>query len=172
MSFFKSLKKPTSAHESAVARYFAALEPELKRRPGVVPEEGLDDARRYLERELTAVDRELDDEEIAARLVTGFGAPAEVADTYASRVEDVKVRPGYAPGWRVFCPGVGEAPRRPAWAYSAWGPGHGVSACWAHCRKCGRLRRLCLVKDLDKPTLTKASALRLAETGETDGPLP
>jgi hypothetical protein len=148
-----SSDRPT--HARALERYLSEFELELKRRPGVVPEDALVDAFQMLQNELAAVEQEESEEELVARLTTAIGSPAKLADGYWARAGRVETGLGYAPGWRLFC----RACRRSAPAaragiirIGAWSWGKRVLG---FCKGCGNFRFLSCVKDLDRPTLTR-----------------
>ena len=69
-----------------VQRYLTALEAKLRRTPGVVPEEALDDALEFLQSEWESLTRRgalISDEELFRHFVRKFGPPDDVASSYA-----------------------------------------------------------------------------------------
>ena len=69
-----------------IQRYLTALEARLRRTPGVVPEEALDDALEFLQSEWESLARRgalISDEELFRHFVRKFGPPDDVASSYA-----------------------------------------------------------------------------------------
>ena len=147
----KQLPKP-------VVMYLEKLELALKRRVGVSPEDELCDAREHLCRHYLDIQRrypEADDDQAVAMLSEGFGDPEEVATQFGTAEKSGIRIPGYAPGWRLCCTRCGRgapAAKLGITRIVAFGEKHTVG--W--CSKCGFLRWMKLVRDLDRPTLTQA----------------
>src|SRR5262245_2329716 len=141
----------------AARRYLEALELELKQQVGVSPEEALSDAREFLLTDLDALERSGEgpnEDELYAHFVKSLGDPAEVARQYAAQERPIRVRKGFAPGWRICCTYGGRS--APLAAIGAIRIGarsvHKYTLGW--CRQCRRLRFLRVISDLDEPTLT------------------
>jgi hypothetical protein len=69
-----------------IERYLTALEAKLRATPGVVPEEGMDDALEFLQSEWESLARRgalISDEELFRHFVRKFGPPDDVASSYA-----------------------------------------------------------------------------------------
>lgn len=92
-------------------RYLEELEHELKREPGVSPEEALVDAREFLgaaAAELVQSGEAPDGEALYREMIRTFGDPAEVAAAYAAGARPDPLQ-GYAPGWRICCTRCGRS---------------------------------------------------------------
>lgn len=143
---------PTAQLHPAVEAYLADLEIELKKVPGIVPEDALADAREHLQSE--AGRSLLPDKRLLAHFHASYGTPADVAQAYNPGLGLEKKR-GYAPGWRISCAKCGRsAPldRLPVIRAGARSRGKFILG---FCRGCGWLRWLRVEQDLDKATLTE-----------------
>ena len=143
----------------AVHRYLEAFELELKRQPGVSPEEALSDAREFLSAatdDLRGRHPPIDEERLYRQLARRFGEPAEVARQYADGVRPPLFQAsGHAPGWRICCTTCG----RGAPLASVGGVRVGAASVHkytlGYCRDCRRLRFFRVVRDMDEPNLTR-----------------
>jgi hypothetical protein len=79
----------TLQHHPAIQRYLTALEASLRQTPGMSPEDGLADAREFLQSEWEALEGHCPplDDDLFRHFVEKFGAPDEVAAAYAATCE-------------------------------------------------------------------------------------
>jgi hypothetical protein len=150
--------QPGPAHSSpAVRHYLEQLERELKRTPGVSPEEALSDAREFLESELLSLRDEIpthSDEQVLEHFLQVFGPPEQVAAAYAEAAEPASTRPGNAPNWRICCTHCGRSAPADQAGIVRIGARSWHKYCLGYCRECRRLRWLRLIRDLEQPNLT------------------
>jgi len=148
----------TPRRVQAVQRYLEELERELKKVPGVTPEEALSDAREFLQDECEALPERTtppDDERLLAHFYEVFGLPSEVAAAYAGSVEPVLKRAGHAPQWRICCTRCGRSAPASDAGIVRIGARSWHKYVLGFCRECGRTRWLRLIRDLEQPTLTR-----------------
>jgi len=142
----------------AIQKYLEELERELKRQPGVSPEEALSDAREFLVTDAMALSRSGEGpgvEDVYRQIVETFGSPAKVARQYAAETRPVFRRPGFAPGWRICCTRCGRSA-----PLSRVGGVRTRAKSWhkytiGFCSDCRRLRFFRIIKDMDAANLTQ-----------------
>jgi len=144
---------PAAELHPAVEAYLRELEIELKKVPGIVPEDALADAREHLQGE---ADRSLlPPERLLADFRRTYGTAADVAAAYSPADGLHLKRRGYAPGWRICCATCGRsAPldRLPVVRMGAYSRGKFILG---YCRGCRWFRWLRVEQDLERPTLTE-----------------
>jgi hypothetical protein len=142
---------------AAARQYLEQLELHLKQQVGVAPEEALSDAREFLLSAADALERSGEgprEDELYAHFVETLGEPSEVARQYAAQERPLRVRQGFAPGWRICCTKCGHSAPLATIGWTRIGARsvHKYTLGW--CRQCRRLRFLRIIRDLDGATLT------------------
>lgn len=148
----------------AARRYLEELEFYLKQKVGVSPEQALSEVRGLLlstSAELQRSGQWLSDEKLLDHFCRTFGNPDELAEKYGAAAAR-ELPPswksstrGNAPGWRICCTRCGRS------APLAAVGGIRINASSAHeytigwCSKCGWLRWLRIIKDLEEANLTE-----------------
>ena len=143
--------------EKSVDRYLRELEPAIKKKVGVIPEDVLCDTRDFLlshVHELREQPGEHTDEELYEQFVEAFGSPQHVAEQCEKSAESPRrLKLGNAPNWRICCTNCGRsAPaEKVGITRTAARSFHKYVGGW--CQNCRSLRWMRLLRDLDANNL-------------------